>query len=59
MAIEFKQEVLRMKKQAHIKFENYEEINKFRKEQGYTSFSEFVRDAINYFIGWLQRGKTK
>jgi len=48
-----------MKKLAHIKFENFEVINKFRKKHGYTSFSEFVRDAINYFIGWLEGGNIK
>jgi metal-responsive CopG/Arc/MetJ family transcriptional regulator len=48
-----------MKNSKHIKFENKDIIDKFRKKHGYKSFSEFVRDAINYFIGWLEGQNAK
>ena len=47
------------KKEKHVRIENYDTIDKFRKEHGYKSFSEFVREAVNYFIGWLEGQNEK
>ena len=46
-----------MKSSKHIKLENAPLIDKVRRKHGYKSFSEFVRDAINHFIGWLEGKK--
>lgn len=43
----------------HVRFDNFEKIDKIRCEHGYKSFSSFTRDAVNHFIGWLDNAANK
>ena len=43
----------------HIRFHNIDEVEKVRKKKGYPSFSEFVREAVGYYIGWFEGSDSK
>ena len=48
---------LKSEKQIHVRFENLKKIDRVRIEHKYASFAEFVREAVAYFIGWLEGNK--
>lgn len=41
----------------HVRFDNFKKIDLVRRAHGYKSFAEFVREAVSYFIGWLEGRK--
>jgi Arc/MetJ-type ribon-helix-helix transcriptional regulator len=44
-------------KMVHVRFEQIEKIKELQKKFGYVSFSEFIREAIVFFAGWLEGNK--